>query len=144
MAYVKHNWVPSEVISEALLDHLETQYDEAVASDIVFTELVGGQDRHVGAAATWTDWDISAIVPAGTKSVIVAMVNIDTVNVKSAGARKNGSALDRRGTLPLTAGAAESWDFSLLTECDANRVIEIYAQTDASIHFNILGYWSPA
>ena len=34
MPYVKHNWVPAEVISEALMDHLETQYDE------VFNEIV--------------------------------------------------------------------------------------------------------
>lgn len=28
MAYVKHSWEPGETLSEVLLDHLETQYDE--------------------------------------------------------------------------------------------------------------------
>jgi len=31
MAYVQHEWVSGETITEALLDHLETQYDEGVA-----------------------------------------------------------------------------------------------------------------
>lgn len=30
MPYTQHEWVLGEVITEALLDHLETQYDEAV------------------------------------------------------------------------------------------------------------------
>ena len=33
MAYVQHEWVTGEVITEALLDHLETQYDEG-ATDL--------------------------------------------------------------------------------------------------------------
>ncbi|MBU2051451.1 MAG: hypothetical protein KKH61_21080 [Gammaproteobacteria bacterium] len=32
MPYTKHNWVSGETITEALMDHLETQYDEAIRS----------------------------------------------------------------------------------------------------------------
>jgi len=115
-------------------------WGEAAAGS-TFTELAGGEAHQVNTINTWEDWDLSAIVPAGTKAVLVEIYLKFSSN-QVCGVRKNGSALDRkRGTgTPSDISVAYR---HILTEVDANRIIEVYSSlADANLTFSILGYWS--
>lgn len=106
-----------------------------------FTELAGGQSHAVSSADTWEDYDISAIVPAGTTCVLVAIKG-NSQGLSDAGVRKNGTALNRKFDLAKFQAAATDWVF-ILTEVDANRVIECFSETNVTFaYFNIVGYWS--
>lgn len=109
--------------------------------ELIFTELAGGEIHRAADALTWEDWDLSAIVGAGAKVVLVMIYRYGTT--KYVGARENGSSLIRKGrTDEGTSTSDYCWDILLPTECDGNRVIEIYAEVTTNIFFNILGYWS--
>jgi len=99
-----------------------------------FTELAGSENKVVTTAGTWEDWDISGIVPAGTKAALVGLWGYGS-GTPLMGARKNGSALVRQESVPL------SGIILMTTEVDANRVMEIYADT-VTRRFEIKGYWS--
>lgn len=102
----------------------------------IFTELAGGEDHQVSAIDTWEDWDLSAIVPGGTKAVL-----IHAYSRSLWGARKNGTALDRK-TFACGDGTTHKSAF-ILTEVDLNRVVELYVQgTVGYTVFSIVGYWS--
>lgn len=117
-----------------------TVWGEAAAG-LTFTELAGDQNKNVAVINTWEDWDLSASVPAGTKAVEVEIRILASGNQVS-GARKKGSALART----RATGTPDNIDVcfrNLVTEVDANRVIQIYASlATTAIQFNILGYWS--
>jgi len=103
-----------------------------------FVELVGNEHQPGGAGDGWNDWDISAIIPAGSHYALIECLATGDVNMNS-GARKNGSALARIQTHPV----AETFRV-VLTECDANRVIEIYTHAGtggARNNYSVLGYW---
>lgn len=112
----------------------------AAAGGVSFTELAGGEVHQTSNGWTWQDWDISGIVPAGTKSVLVAIHGSSNSDAGH-GVRKNGSALTRYAeAMPIGAYSTSVW----LTEVDANRVIECYrrSNTATDAKFSILGYWS--
>ncbi|MBA7621563.1 hypothetical protein ES703_28927 [subsurface metagenome] len=100
-----------------------------------FTELAGGEGYHASASTTWEDWDLSAIIPAGAVTALISMQQENT-SIYDVGARRNGTALDRK--MAAKAYVTQNW----LTEVDANRVIEIYAEYCNNTKFNVLGYWS--
>jgi len=114
------------------------QYNALRDDALIFVELAGGDNHACGASTTWTDWDVSALVPAGAVAVEVTAKH-NAVAVVTFGARKNGSALARNGWAMGNSGVAESVSFT--TECDANRVIELYSSTDGRVNYNITGYW---
>ena len=58
MAYTKHTWVVGEVITKALQDHLETQYDEAV-TDIATHAALDTGVHGAGGDVLATDADIA-------------------------------------------------------------------------------------
>jgi len=106
-----------------------------------FTELAGGEN-HNTSSGTWEDWDVSTIVPAGTKSVLVGIGREQLGAQTTVGVRKNGTALERKNTVGAGVGT-EKWCFCCLTEVDASRIIELYnGANDNYTWFNILGYWS--
>ncbi len=108
---------------------------------LTFTELEGQENKQVAAINTWEDWDLSAIVPAGTKAVLVEIRLIFSANQVS-GVRKNGSALNRLQSTGTPSTTVVSFR-NVVTEVDANRIIEIYGSlASAYLHFSILGYWS--
>lgn len=92
--------------------------------------------HNVSQASTWEDWDLSDIVPQGTKVVYVFLYNVDPEG-QAMGTRRNGSVRSRYWTNP-TAGVQ-----AVPTECDANRIIEIYYSGSTPLYgvFRILGYW---
>lgn len=111
------------------------------AAGLTFTELAGGEAHQVTTINTWEDWDLSAIVPAGTKTVLVEIYLKFSANQVS-GVRKNGSALDRKQATGTPSDTSVAYRH-VLTEVDDNRVIEVYGSlADANLTFSILGYWS--
>ena len=111
------------------------------AAGWTFTELAGQENKQVAVINTWEDWDLSAIVPAGTKAVLVEIRLIFSANQVS-GVRKNGSALNRLQSTSTPSTTVISFR-DILTEVDANRTIEIYGSlASVYLHFSILGYWS--
>lgn len=103
----------------------------------LFVELLGTENHTPTVVGGWEDWDISAIVPAGTKYVLVK-ISEHTGAGALGGARKNGSALGR--TVWAVGAAAET---TIICECDTNRVIEVYnnAANPQETGYGILGYW---
>jgi len=110
-----------------------------VAGGLTFTELDSAVHNASGAVDTWEDWDLTAIVPAGTVAVLVGICNIAQNSLLTGGARKNGTALTRYFLVGYGSHAVQT---HILTECDANRIIDIYASVLAEVDFFIMGYWS--
>lgn len=104
-------------------------------SSVTFTELFSTPYHCISNTSTWEDWDLSSIVPAGTLCVLVIVAVPGGTNKYEAGARKNGTALARKDD-------AADYRSSLLTEVDANRVIEVYGESTTAVRFTIAGYWS--
>ena len=88
-----------------------------------------------GGSSAWEDWDLSATLPAGT---LYADIVIVTVSVDSVGARKNGSAVERKVT---PAAASKEFSFNMLTEVDSGRIVEIYSDSRLNSYFYVTGYW---
>ncbi len=114
----------------------------ASASSISFTELAGDEWKVVTGADGWEDWDLSGIIGAGSLTALISVYNNDASDER-AGARKNGSALDRSfGPRGITETTLEIDGLAvMLVEVDANRVIEIYGGS-VEIRFGVKGYWS--
>jgi len=103
---------------------------------LTFTELVGGENHTAPAGSGWQDWDISAIIPAGSKYAAIKVLNTGGSG-RSAGARKNASALDRSWVF------AAGKDFLFITEVDSARVIEL-KEDSASLYnqYSVMVYWA--
>lgn len=97
-----------------------------------------GTEHNVTAQATWQDWDLSSIVPAGTKFVQIRIVP-ETSTVVAVGVRKNGSADVRTINSPADTGDS----VFQVVECDDNKVIECYVNSAGykSYGFYLTGYW---
>jgi len=109
-----------------------------VFDPLSFTELVGGEAIVPALDNTWEDWDLAAIIPPNSVSVLIGCYN-DSAGSQTCGIKKKGSALAR-----TFACAAEDVYTFCICECDASRIIEIYGRA-AGAHntaFNVLGYWN--
>lgn len=104
---------------------------------LTFTELAGGENHNPTQAATWEDWGLPAIIPAGAVAALIDVEHLSTT-AHTLGVRKNGTALVRSTAMQNKQHRV------MLTEVDANRVVEVYAsQIDAVVaKFSVLGYWS--
>jgi len=102
-----------------------------------YTELAGGQNHVNANFSTWQDWDLSAVVAAGTKFVEVVIKGVAAGGV-SAGVRKNGSALSR---LVSPTGTGNT-SITMTVAVDASYIIETYNNDIANVHFDVIGYWS--
>lgn len=100
---------------------------------VAFTELFTSSAG--SGSAAWVDWDISSIVPSNTQYVEVLVRN-EAGTTQTGGVRKNGSALDRKLSMPSNSAGT----FTATVEVDSSRIIERYS-SDVSIVFYILGYW---
>jgi len=110
--------------------------EDKPAAGLVFTEMKSSS--HYPSTGDWEDWDLSGIVPSGTKYVLVFFTNRDSINHQDMGARKNGSTVDRYAYMAVEYGAVMA-----LTEVDANRIIEIKGTGGSTnMRFQIWGYWS--
>lgn len=102
-----------------------------------FTDLDLTDSHQATANATWEDWDISGIVPAGTVMVLL-WIELGQNGVVL-GVRGNGSSDDRKRTMYTIGGNP-----MISVVPDVNRVIEIYDQlaTTSTSTFRLVGYWT--
>jgi len=132
-------WTADKLLKGAGAGNDPTEID--VPSAVTFTEYYAQDSHTVSTASTWEDWDLSAIVGAGAIAVLVS-IEAHTNSQMAVGARKNGAA-DARYSY-VASPFASTWITccNLLTECDANRIIEIFAASTSDVRFQIRGYWS--
>jgi len=120
------------------------QYN-ALRDDIpYYVELAGAENKKTTGDSAWEDWDISAIIPAGTIAVEVGLGNdVGAPGSSQMGVRTNGSALDRWMYVPSPAQAINLPITTVQVTPDASRIIEIWAanHTANGCSFHILGYW---
>ena len=123
--------------------------EQALAADVKdivrhFTDLAGGEDQSIS-NVSWTDWDISAIVPTGTAFVLIGLEwNSTNRGTFTIGVRKNGTALSR--VVEVGGVAIDVYGtVSVVTEVDTNRVVEVYISSTAKVaKASVLGYWKGA
>lgn len=96
------------------------------------------------ADATWRDLDLSAILPVGTKAVVLRIgIQNDTAG-QSVSFRKNGNSNASNSAIVYTPVANVPNAGQNTVFCDANRVIEYYATnggTWASINVCVMGWY---
>lgn len=89
MAYTKVNWVAGVTpLSEANMDHLETQYDEVMTEikvDVSETEVY-----NANAPTAWTDLDLSGTIGSRASLVLIKIYFDDAGVLASMAFRKNG------------------------------------------------------
>lgn len=110
-----------------------TAISDAHQTAYSFVELAGGA-YDPGVQDTWVDWDISGSVPVDAVYALILIINIASAE-NVAGARKDGSGLDRKWQLGRYSQAA------VLTEIGPSRVIEIWQDSATRPLFHIIGYW---
>ena len=104
-----------------------------------YTELAGTATTTAagqgGGDGVWVDWDLSAIIGAGSTVVEICIEKF--IATDAVGVKKNGSDLARSVRL------LKLQTIVLNCECDANRVIKIMSDdvSDADV-FSVMGYWN--
>jgi hypothetical protein len=107
-----------------------------------FTYVEIYSDQFTPSSAGWSVWDISGIVPVGTKyvEVYVRSEGNGGTYVLDAGARKYGSTLDRR----ISPVQGYTWcgiSTTLWCEVGTDRKIEVYqSAVGAYMRYRIIGY----
>lgn len=101
-----------------------------------YVEIALASWSRVSSTSTWENWDLSSIIPIGAKYAEVIIYLNGSAYV--GGARKNGSALDRK-----IAPAGADMGYTMLVELDTNRIIERYGshKTVGTVDFTVSGYW---
>lgn len=108
-----------------------------VTNLVNFTEAYSPSAGYsAGGSSAFEDWDISAIVPAGTKAVEVSMTN-KTGSAINMGVRKNGSALNRYPAVPGNISSVV-----MICEVGSDLIIEVFTGDHTNSNFVITGYWS--
>lgn len=97
-----------------------------------YAETVAGMTDLTAGAGAWVDWDVSALVPAGTKVIEVVIYNSAGA---SSGIRANGSATDRKLTLT-------SW-MTMLVQLDSSYICERWHPAGADhAYYQIMGWFT--
>ena len=98
-------------------------------------------NNQVGGTA-WADYDLSALIPAGAKAVVIEAVGYGNNGYITVGVRKNGSATAWNvfSVESITTNSAFT-SYTTIVECDANRIIEIIASVATNVKFYLKGYF---
>lgn len=89
------------------------------------------------------DLDLSGIVPAGAKLVLIRVLMVDDAVSSIFKVRKNGNTNDINTRMLLTQIANIVIDDGLMVQCDTNRVIEYWASNLvwSAIFLAVRGWW---
>ena len=90
-----------------------------------------GANKSAGAAATWRDW--TPAVPGNT--ILVEIVAKVVTAAGLVGVRKKGSALARSVSCAIGGSVVFTTELS-----EPDKAIQIYAEVDANVTFNVVGY----
>ena len=85
---------------------------------------------------TWVDWDLSSVVPAGAKGIVIRGYVKSSQAGESFLARENGNSNEYNILQAITQAADIGVPFEGVVPCDAGRVIEY--------KFQNTGHWSDA
>lgn len=106
---------------------------KAIAAGVTIHDLATSAMHSPAGSAAWEDWDLSAIIPAGSKGAQI-IARCQWAAGHAIGVRKKGSGLARTITMP------QHMMLSFLSEVDTNRKVEIYGR-GAVTDFWVVGYW---
>lgn len=87
---------------------------------------------------TWYDWDVSSVVPAGAKAVMLGISMKDNTVDKYLQFRKNGNVNTYAAVLWRTQAANVTMGFEIIVACDSNRIIEYSASNTTFTFINIV------
>jgi hypothetical protein len=87
---------------------------------------------------TWRDLDLSAIVPAGAKAVLMHIDICDDATGSQFFLRKNGNSSDYNVVQCNTMVASQLFPYDVIVSCDTNRVIEYNGLNVAFIYIRIV------
>lgn len=105
---------------------------DPVNPDKVLADWVGG--------LVWTDWDLSAIVPAGAKSVLLAVVVGGSDSAQRIHFRKNGNANENASVAARSYINGDNW-YQFTIPCDVNRVIEYKFSCNQKCEATVMGWF---
>lgn len=93
---------------------------------------------------TWVDWDLSSIVPAGAKAVLLYVSIQDDAIGSDLAFRKNGDVNGYNIAWFETQVTDHEFRANAVVACDANRVIEYKATntTWTNISLTVRGWWT--
>lgn len=102
-------------------------------------------DRQVGdftVDSDWHDWDLSAIVPAGAKAVLLRVMMKDDLVERLIQFQKNGNTNTFNSTHIRAQVANVYIEQDLIVACDSDRVIEYYLTTGMdACNVIVRGWW---
>lgn len=98
-----------------------------------------------GANASWQDRNLCTYGVGPEHVAELVMTNDALANGREAGVRTNGSALERRLDLQEAEdGGVDTATMFVKADATIQATIELYAQTNSSINFYLVGYWNVA
>jgi hypothetical protein len=92
----------------------------------------------------WHDLDLSSIVPAGAKAVLLHVYFYDTAAGSTLAVRKNGNSNNISASYFITQVPNISVEFEAICPLDDGRIIEYYGtnKTFSSINFGVKGWFT--
>lgn len=93
--------------------------------------------------ANWHDWDLSSIVPVGTKAVIIQVTVKDNVTISRIFLRKNGNTNTTTTAIVRSQCAGVESNGTIIIACDNDRKVE-YNATNTTFNYitmTITGWW---
>ena len=104
-----------------------TEVDNPSLPGLLYSDLDGSATANIGSATSWTAWDLSALVPAGTRAVLVSGGS------NGFASRATGSGLNRQNVV----GKSQQ-----MCQVSAARSIDILNSALGPDLFYLMGYWS--
>lgn len=118
------------------------------AGDIAYVDRgdPSGNDYEVGdftTDGTWRDLDLSSIVPAGAKAVLLLLALEDDVAEKSFFFRKKGNSNNYNSDGAYTQVADVTIRSSVVVACDTDRKVEYMGSNTTFTKINVVvgGWW---
>lgn len=109
----------------------------ASTGGFVFNELIGSDFKGQSGGFTWSDWDLSALIPITAIAVLVGFYATTPANPSAGGVRKDGSALDRQWNVWYA-----TW-MTHIVSVGASRTIETKVEhATAGEGWYLLGYFT--
>ena len=145
MPYAVTVWVNGAppALSKVNLDHLETQYAQAIADGLHLT-VAETQVYNAVAPVAWTDLDLSATIGAVASIVLLKVTETDNAAAPTVTVRKNGDADEfvgqTRGACVTIAGQNSAFHGVVVCATDAAGVIEWHSSAAQTITVDVIAY----
>jgi hypothetical protein len=93
--------------------------------------------------SAWHDWDLSAIVPAGAKAVLMRLYGASSSGVGQVWLRENGNTNTMNIAMLVVRTTGAAYQEDVIVSIDTNRVIEYLANniTWTALNALVAGWW---